>query len=116
MTNPDCIFCKIVDGKIPSTRVFENDKVIAFKDLHPLAAKHYLFVHRGHSKDVVDMMSLDPDQIKDVYQAIAEFTKKEGLTDSGFRVVTNLGKHGGQTVFHTHFHVLGGEELGRFGK
>lgn len=116
MANADCLFCKIVEGKIPSTKVFENDKVIAFRDLHPLAHKHFLFIHRNHTANVVEMMDSDPEQIKEIYQAISEFSKKEGLTDPGFRVVTNLGGHGGQTIFHTHFHVLGGEPLGRFGK
>jgi histidine triad (HIT) family protein len=116
MPHPDCIFCKIVEGKIPSTKVFENDKVIAFKDLHPLALKHFLFIHREHTRDIVDLMESDPEQIKDVYAAISGFAKNEGLTSSGMRVVTNLGAHGGQTVFHTHFHLLGGETLGRFGR
>ncbi len=112
----DCIFCKIVEGKIPSTKVFENNQVIAFKDLHPLAAKHFLFIHKSHTKDIVQMMDSDPGQIKDIYQSISQFVKDEGMNEEGFRVVTNLGAHAGQTVFHTHFHVLGGETLGRFGK
>lgn len=116
MSQSDCIFCKIVEGKIPSTRIFENDQVIGFKDLHPLAAKHFLFVHKKHTRDVIEMMEQDPAQISAIYAAVSEFAKKEGLTDSGLRVVTNIGAHGGQTVFHTHFHVLGGEQLGRFGK
>lgn len=116
MNDKDCIFCKIAQGSIPATKVFESDEVIGFKDLHPLAAKHFLFIHKSHSKNVVEMVESDPDQVKAIYQAIGEFSKKEGLADSGLRVVTNLGKHGGQTVFHTHFHVLGGEQLGGFGR
>ncbi len=116
MAHADCLFCKIVDGKIPSTKVFENESVIAFKDLHPLALKHYLFIHREHTRDIVDMMDTDPAQIQDIFKAISQFSKTEGLTNSGLRVVTNLGAHGGQSVFHTHFHLLGGESLGRFGK
>ena len=112
----DCIFCKIATGAIPSTKVFESDKVIGFKDLQPLAAKHFLFVHKNHTKDLEDMMGREPGQIQDIFQAITTFTKQEGLHHSGYRVVNNIGAHGGQTVFHTHFHVLGGESLGRFGR
>lgn len=110
----DCIFCKIVAGSIPSTKVFENDQVIAFNDLRPQAAKHVLFIHKKHTRDVNDM-SQDSSQIADVFHAIKEFTVKDKLDQKGFRVVTNLGEHAGQTVFHTHFHVLGGEPLGHFG-
>ncbi len=109
----DCIFCKIIEGTIPSTKVFESDRVIAFKDLRPQASRHYLFVHRSHSRDV---NAMDPKHIGEVYTAIREFTQKDGIDQKGFRVVTNLGSDAGQTVFHTHFHVLGGEPLGLFGK
>lgn len=111
----DCIFCKIVEGAIPSTKVFENQSVIAFADLRPQAKKHYLFIHRQHSKNVNEMVSLDPEQIKEIFLAIQEFSTREGLEEKGFRVVTNLGPHAGQTVFHTHFHLLSGGPLGGFG-
>lgn len=110
----NCIFCKIVSGQIPSTKIHESEHVIGFVDLHPQAKKHYLFVHKNHTANVSEM-SLDGSTIVDVYKAIAEFAKKEQLDQTGFRVVTNQGKYAGQTVFHTHFHVLGGEPLGRFG-
>ncbi len=116
MSNPDCIFCKIVEGKIPSTKVFENGNVLAFKDLHPQAVVHHLFIHKRHTKNVNDLVDHDPSQLKDVYQAMSEYSKKEGYDVKGYRVVTNLGPHAGQTVFHTHFHFLAGESLGRFGK
>ena len=112
----DCIFCKIVEGSIPSKKIFENGSVIGFHDLHPQATKHYLFIHKKHTKDIVEMASADPQQIQDVILAIAEFGKASELVSDGMRVVTNLGKHAGQTVFHTHFHVLGGEQLGHFGR
>ncbi len=110
----DCLFCKIVDGKIPATKIFENDHVIGFVDIHPQAKTHLLFVHKIHTKDINEM-SQNPVSIGQVYQAITEYTKAQGLDQNGFRVVTNLGKHAGQTVFHTHFHVVAGEQLGRFG-
>lgn len=111
----DCLFCKIVSGAIPSTKVHDGEKVIGFKDLRPQAAKHFLFIHKDHSTDVSDMMNTAPSQVQDIYLAIAQFVEKEGLTKEGYRVVTNQGSHAGQTVFHTHFHVLGGEPLGHFG-
>ncbi len=116
MSHPDCIFCKIIEGKIPSTKVFENDKVLAFKDLHPHASLHYLFIHKRHTKDVNELADTDPAQLSDLFKAMSEVSKKEGLDKKGYRVVTNLGPHAGQTVFHTHFHFVGGEQLGRFGR
>lgn len=116
MKSADCIFCKIVDGVIPSTKVFENDKVLGFKDLQPLANLHYLFIHKHHSNDVNHMVEIEPAQVSEIYQAIREVSIKEGLDKKGFRIVTNMGPHGGQTVFHTHFHLLGGEQLRGFGR
>lgn len=115
MNHGDCIFCKIIEGTIPSTKVFENNAVVGFKDLRGQAAKHLLFIHRKHSRDVNDMMDSDPTQVQDIFKAISEYSKSEKLNEHGYRVVTNLGAHAGQTVFHTHFHVLGGEPLGHFG-
>lgn len=110
----DCLFCKILKGEIPSTKVYEKGNVMGFVDIFPQAKIHLLFVHKNHTSDI-NHMSLDPQTIGEVYQGIAEYTKAQGLDQGGFRVVTNLGKDAGQTVFHTHFHVLSGEKLGRFG-
>lgn len=109
----DCLFCKIIAGEIPSEKVYEGNHVIGFKDLHPQASEHYLFIHRSHSKNVNEM---DSAQLTEVFAAIKEFTQKNSLEEDGFRVVTNINKHAGQTVFHTHFHVLGGEQLRGFGR
>ena len=111
----NCIFCKIVRGEIPSTRIFENDNILGFVDLHPQAKIHLLFIHKIHTCDINEMSDNEA-QIGQVFQAISQYSKSSGLNKSGFRVVTNLGKEAGQTVFHTHFHVVGGEPLGRFGK
>jgi histidine triad (HIT) family protein len=116
MKNNDCIFCKITDGLIPSTKVYENDKVLAFKDLQPNAKIHYLFIHKHHTPNVNQLAAEQSYQLAELFQAIKEVTEKEGLDQSGFRVVTNQGPHAGQTVFHTHFHVLGGEQLRGFGR
>lgn len=109
----DCLFCKIIKGEIPSTKVFENDSVYAFEDINPMAKGHILFIHKNHSADINEISSSN---LVDIFQAITLYTKENSIEDDGFRVVTNLGKDAGQTVFHTHFHLLFGEPLGRFGK
>ncbi len=116
MIDANCLFCKIVVGKIPSSKVFENERVIGFIDLHPLAQEHYLFIHKDHTKDINQLTEDHPEQIIDLFKAIKTFTEGEDLAKQGFRVVTNLGQNGGQSVFHTHFHLLGGETLGKFGR
>ena len=115
MNKDSCLFCKIIKKEIPAQIVFENDEVLAFKDIHPLAKVHYLFISKNHSEDVMSMMKEDSKNIEKIYQAIYDVAKKDQLDQQGFRVVCNTGAHGGQTVFHTHFHLLGGEPLGSFG-
>ncbi len=116
MNKADCIFCKIIAGVIPSTKIYENDKVLGFKDLSPHAAKHLLFIHKRHTTNVNQLTETDPQQLTDLFRAMREYTKDSKMDQEGFRIVTNEGSFGGQTVFHTHFHLLGGEPLGRFGK
>lgn len=111
----DCIFCKIIKGEIPSKLVFENENVIGFNDLYPQSKVHLLFVNKKHTHNVNEMIQ-DPTQVTEIFKAIKEYTESTPLIHDGFRVVTNLGPHGRQSVFHTHFHVLGGEPLGSFGK
>lgn len=112
----DCLFCKIIKQEIPSEKVYENDNVYAFKDIYPQAKEHYLFISKSHTTNVNELVD-NANDLQNIFQAIKEFTEKQtDLAKNGFRVVTNHGKHGCQTVFHTHFHVLGGEQLGSFGK
>lgn len=111
----NCIFCKIIKKEIPATLVYDGDNVIGFKDLHPQAREHYLFIHKTHQKSMIES-SQCTNVIADVFKAISDFTSKNHLAENGFRVVTNVGRDGGQSVFHTHFHVLGGESLGTFGR
>lgn len=110
-----CLFCKIIAGDIPAQKVFENEKIFAFKDISPLAKEHYLFIHKEHTSDINNLVDNHPEQLADVFGAISEFSKGARLIENGFRVVTNHGPDAGQTVFHTHFHVLGGEKLKGFG-
>lgn len=110
----DCLFCKFVSGEIEPQKVFENESVLGFVDINPQAKEHYLFVSKSHSENV-NAMTTKPGDIEAVFTAIKEFTESNELAKNGFRVVTNLGPHGCQSVFHTHFHVLGGEQLRGFG-
>lgn len=111
----DCIFCKILEGKIPATKIFEDDNVLGFKDLNPQAKIHVLFIHKRHTKNINELSLNDPSQLVDLFNAIRLYTERENLTSDGFRIVTNQGPHAGQTVFHTHLHILAGEPLGHFG-
>jgi histidine triad (HIT) family protein len=110
----NCLFCKILKGDIPSQKVFENENVVAFKDLYPQAKIHILFIHKNHTANINEMAE-DPASITHIFSAIKEYTTKEKLDSFGFRIVTNLGANAGQSVFHTHFHLLAGEKLGHFG-
>ncbi len=108
----DCLFCKILKGEIPSEKIYEDDKVYAFKDIAPMAKEHYLFISKTHTSNINETPG---ELIVDVMQAIKSFTTQSKLEKEGFRIVTNVNANAGQTVFHTHFHVLGGERLGKFG-
>ena len=111
----DCLFCKILKNEIPSEKVFENENVYAFKDIYPQAKEHYLFIHKAHTSNINDMADHQTEHVGDIFRAISIFTKEQNLVENGFRVVTNCGPDAGQTVFHTHFHVLGGGPLAGFG-
>jgi histidine triad (HIT) family protein len=110
-----CLFCKFISGEIKPDKVFENDTVLAFKDINPQAKEHYLFISKTHTENINNLTGSHGEQLTEVYSAIKNFTESNDLSADGFRIVTNMGKNGGQTVFHTHFHVLGGEAMGRFG-
>lgn len=111
----DCLFCKIINGKIPSTQIYTDDNVIGFKDIQPQAPEHYLFIHKNHTRDILEMSDSDENEIAQVFSAITKFTRSNDLHKNGFRIITNCGKDAGQVVFHTHFHVMGGKKLGHLG-
>ena len=111
----NCLFCKIAKGEISAQKVFENEHVFGFVDIHPQAKIHLLFVHKKHTANINEM-SGDPEAIAQMFQGIAEYTKGHELSKNGYRIVTNQGPDAGQTVFHTHFHIVGGEALGHFGR
>ena len=111
----DCLFCKIIAGDIPSTVVYEDDDTFAFKDLFPQAPTHDLVVPRAHYADAVELAAAAPDLAAKLLLAAGEVAKAEGLTEDGYRFTFNTGGHAGQTVFHVHCHVLGGDYLSTFG-
>jgi histidine triad (HIT) family protein len=103
----DCVFCGIVSGKIPATRVLENDDVIAFQDLHPAAPVHVLVIPRRHIATLDDAGEADAPLLGKMLRAAREVASRSGLED-GYRVVMNVQAGAGQSVFHIHLHVLGG--------
>ena len=107
-----CLFCDIIEGKIPSTKVYENDKVLCFNDINPAAPVHVLVIPKKHYDDIRDIANAadGAEYLSAVSKAIDEVAKIKGL-DNGFRVVNNCGEDGGQTVKHVHFHVVGGIKL-----
>ena len=112
MTDPDCLFCKIIAGEITADVVLENDNVVAFRDINPQAPTHVLIIPRQHSATINDLEAADAAIVDHLYLAAKEIAAMEGFADEGYRVVMNCNAAAGQTVFHIHLHLLGGRELG----
>lgn len=110
----DCIFCKIIDHEIPSDVIYEDDDLIAFNDIHPLAKIHILLVPKKHIATTADLTAEDAALIGKVYLVAKKIAEEKGLAENGYRIVNNCKADGGQEVFHIHFHLLGGEKLGLF--
>ena len=109
--DPDCLFCRIVAGEVPSDRVHDDDDVIAFRDIAPRAPTHVLVIPRRHIADADALTDGDSELLAKLFAVTRRVAAAEGL-DRGYRVVTNVGPEAGQTVFHLHLHVLGGRPLG----
>lgn len=107
----DCIFCKIVRGEIPCTKVYEDDAMLAFKDIEPQAPIHFLIIPKKHIKDLLSLSEEDCDLMAKVQQVVKKLALQEELDEKGFRLVTNCGKAAGQSVFHLHFHLMGGRNF-----
>lgn len=107
----ECIFCKIIDKKIPANIVYENDEVIAFKDINPSAPTHILFVPKQHIERLDNISPDDTKVVVDIHKAILKFSEEKQLRESGFRVQVNVGKGGGQVVFHLHYHLLSNKNI-----
>ncbi|MFR9297091.1 MAG: histidine triad nucleotide-binding protein [Aedoeadaptatus pacaensis] len=106
----DCLFCKIIEGEIPSQCLYEDDKIYVFKDIDPQAPVHFLVIPKKHIDSLDTMADEDAELIGYVFKKIRDLAKEQGLKD-GYRVVNNIGEDGGQSVKHMHFHVLGGRSL-----
>ncbi|MDQ1363273.1 MAG: histidine triad family protein [Pseudomonadota bacterium] len=107
----DCIFCKIAKGEIPSNVVFQNDDVLAFRDLNPQAPTHILVIPKKHIATTNDITPADEALIGKMLLAAKQVAKDEGIAESGYRTVMNCNRGAGQTVFHIHLHVLGGRPM-----
>jgi histidine triad (HIT) family protein len=105
-----CIFCKIIAGEIPSTKVYEDETVFAFRDINPQAPVHILVVPKTHIGSVAEINGENSGVVAHIFEVIAEIARQEGLVN-GYRVVSNCGADGRQSVQHLHFHILGGREL-----
>jgi histidine triad (HIT) family protein len=108
----DCLFCKILAGDIPADIIYENEHVLAFRDINPKAPVHVLIIPRRHIARINDVTSDSAVEVGQLVAAAAEIARAEGVADDGYRVVMNCNAHAGQTVFHLHLHLLGGRILG----
>lgn len=106
----NCLFCKIVAGEIPSTKVYEDEKVLAFRDIAPQAPTHILVIPKCHIASVAEISAENSQLVAHIFEVIPQIANREGLKN-GYRVVSNCGADAGQTVHHLHFHILGGAEL-----
>lgn len=107
----DCIFCKIISGDIPADIVYQDDDVLAFRDLNPQAPTHILVIPKKHISTINDIQAEDAQGIGNMYLAAKQIARDEGIDESGYRAVMNCNAGAGQTVFHIHLHVLGGRGM-----
>ncbi|KLU59617.1 HIT-like protein [Peptococcaceae bacterium CEB3] len=107
----DCLFCKIAQKEIPSQIVYEDEQIMAFADINPVAPVHILLIPKKHLLSVNDIMKEDEALIGRIFGTVKELVRKLGIAESGYRVVTNTGTDGGQVVGHLHFHLIGGRAL-----
>lgn len=107
----DCIFCKIINKEIPSSIVYEDDEILAFKDIAPLAPVHIVVIPKKHIEKITQISEADEALIGKIYTVINKIAVEQGIAEEGFRVIINCGENGGQEVKHIHFHLLGGVKL-----
>lgn len=107
----ECLFCRITNNELPSEKIFENDSVLGFKDINPIAPIHLIFIHKRHSTNICSLIEKDILQIPEIFKALNQFISTSSLKENGFRIIINSGDDGGQTIFHTHIHLIGGKKL-----
>jgi histidine triad (HIT) family protein len=111
MADPNCIFCRIAARDVPSEIIHESDLIVAFRDTDPKAPTHVLLIPKEHIASLADIEDRHGDMLADLAQAASHLARAEGIDDSGWRLVTNVGPGAGQSVFHLHFHLLGGRPM-----
>ena len=109
--DPDCLFCRIVAGDIPSEPVYSDDLVMAIRDIAPRAPTHVLFLSRAHIRSAAELTDADGPLLGRLFATAADFARNAGIAEDGYRMVTNVGPWGGQTVAHLHVHLLGGRSM-----
>ena len=108
----DCLFCNIIAGEIPSSKVYEDDVCFAFNDIAPQAPTHFLVIPKAHIQSVSEINGENSNVVAHIFEVIAKLAKEQGM--ESYRVVSNIGEQAGQSVHHLHFHVLSGKQLGSF--
>ncbi len=108
----DCIFCKIAKGEIPSSKVYEDEDILAFKDINPVTPVHILVIPKKHIESLNNVEPEDEKLLGKIILTIKNIAKEQEISEKGYRVVNNCGEDGGQEVKHLHFHILGGKKLG----
>jgi histidine triad (HIT) family protein len=109
--DPDCLFCKIAAGEIPADVVYQDEHVVAFRDISPKAPTHVLLIPRRHVASAKELGAQDGEMLGRLFSVAAQIARDAGVAESGYRLVTNVGSDAGQSVFHLHFHLLGGRSL-----
>ena len=107
----ECAFCKIVSGEIPSERLYQDEQVTAFRDIHPVGPTHILIVPNKHIPSINDLDPQDEQRIGHLFTVARELAGQEGIADSGYRLIINTGRHAGQVVYHLHLHLIGGQPM-----
>lgn len=108
----ECIFCKIVKGEIPSEKVYENDEILAFKDVQPAAPIHVLIIPKKHIENLMGISKEDSELMGKIVEVMQKVAKKLDIDEKGFRIISNCGPDSGQEVMHLHFHLLAGRTMG----
>lgn len=107
----DCLFCKIASGKIPVEQIYEDEFIVAFNDINPVAPVHVLIISKEHIASVMELNNTHFDTLGHIFNAIRKLALQLNISNEGFRVVTNIGENGGQSVEHLHFHLIGGRNM-----
>ncbi len=108
----ECLFCKIINGEIPSQKVYEDDEILAFKDINPAAPIHILIIPKKHITSIAHIEKEDEPLIGRMHTVLNKIAEEQGVKEHGYRIIINCGKDGGQEVMHLHFHLLAGKQLG----